>query len=103
MDFEFTELNQSLSNDVNEQDIVEKSKMAQIGKFNSIDKGNASTVFYGGIVFPREFNYDDNNSRSCTNPKCKNMDYKIRFIQEYTDIRTDVLYSHTNGPSDAGI
>ena len=99
--YNFSELNQSRSNDLNEQDIVEKSKIAQIGKFNSIDKGNAS-LFYGGIIFPSDFDYDDTNDRKCAKSKCRNMEYKIRFITDFTVQQTEAFYSHSNGPSRSG-
>ena len=93
----FSELNQSRSNEINEQDIIEKSKVAQLGQFNDIDNGNASTVFYGGIVFPKNFDYDDNHN-------APDMSYKIRFIPNtYTEYDTDTLYSHEAGPGNSGM
>ena len=96
-------MNQTESNDFNEQEIVEKSKIAQLGKFNDIDKGNSSTIFYGGIVFPSNFDYDDGSEMTCTQKNCTNMNYKIRFIQDYTVTQTDSVYSHTAGPGESGI
>ena len=92
----FAELNQSRSNELNEQDIVEKSKVAQLGQFSDIDNGNTSTVFYGGIVFPKDFEYDENHN-------VPNMNYKIRFGTSYTEYDTDKMYNHGAGPSNSGM
>ena len=92
----FTDNNQSSSTDFNEQDIVDKSKLAQLGQFNDIDNGNASTVFYGGIIFPSDFDFDDNNN-------VPNMSYTIRFGRSYTEYDTDTLYSHGIGPGNSGM
>ena len=98
---EFNE-NQTQSNDFTEDDIVEQSKIAQLGQFNDISNGNTSTIFYGGIVFPPDFNYDDEATRACTTEKCKNMEYTIRFGINYVQYETDSLYSTGAGPSSSG-
>ena len=95
--------NQTLSTDYSEDDIVEKSKIAQLGQFNDISNGNTSTLFYGGIVFPPEFNYDDETTRSCTSEKCTNMNYTIRLGVNYVQFDTDSMYSIGAGPSGSGI
>ena len=99
---EFDE-NQTLSTDYSEDDIIEKSKIAQLGQFNDISNGNTSTLFYGGIVFPPGFNYDDEATRSCTSEKCTNMNYTIRFGVNYVQYETDSMYSTGAGPSGSGI
>ena len=53
-----------------------------------IDQGNSSSVFYGGIVFPKDFDYGAD----------VDMNYKIRFIKDYTESKTNELYRNPNGP-----
>ena len=98
---EFNE-NQTQSNDFSEDEIVEQSKIAQLGQFNDISNGNTSTIFYGGIIFPPDFDYDDQESRTCTSDKCRNMKYTIRFGVNYVNYETDSLYTTGAGPSDSG-
>ena len=95
-------MNQTSSNELNENDIVDLSKVAQLGQFNDISNGNSSTIFYGGIIFPKDFDYDDEVERTCISTNCRNMSYTIRFVTAYTDFHTDKLYSHEAGPSQAG-
>ena len=97
-----TELNQSRSNELNENDIVELSKIAQLGQFNDISNGNTSTILYGGVIFPEDFDYDDEDSTTCTSPRCTNMSYTLRFTYKYVQYETDSLYSQGAGPSDSG-
>ena len=88
---------------MNENDIVKLSKIAQLGQFNDISNGNTSTIFYGGVIFPKDFDYDDETSTSCTSPSCRNMTYKLRFTYKYVQYETDSLYSQGAGPSNSGI
>ena len=94
-------LNQTASNELNEDDIIELSKIAQLGQFNDINNGNTSTIFYGGIIFPKDFDYDK-DSTSCTGSQCINMNYTIRFGVNYNQFETDTLYSKGSGPSNSG-
>ena len=87
---------------MNENDIVEKSKIAQLGQFNDISNGNTSTIFLGGIVFPKDFDYDDSESMSCNTPHCAQMSYTIRLGYKYNQPETDTLYSKGAGPSNSG-
>ena len=80
---------------MNEQDIVDLSKIAQLGQFNDIDNGNLSTAFYGGIVFPKDFDYEASG-------KAPSMDYKIRFGISYTVADTGTIYNHAAGPGTTG-
>ena len=100
--FVCTGFNQTASNDLNENDIVEKSKIAHIGQFNDISNGNTSTIFLGGIVFPKDFDYDDSESMNCNTPRCAQMSYTIRLGYKYTQPETDTLYSKGAGQSNSG-
>ena len=88
----FAGLQQTRSNEFNEDKIVEK------GKLDQLRRRHGSASFYGGIVFPTNFDYDD-VVRTCTSIRCRTMDYKIRFISEYTESRTNELYSKREGGS----
>ena len=100
--FNFSGLNQNESNDWNEEDIIQKSRIAQLGRFSDMKNGNTSTLFYGGIIFPADFDYDDVNNTKCTNSKCINMNYTIRFLPEFTSDSTGIVYNPTAGPGDTG-
>ena len=91
----FVGLNQTQSNDFNEYEIIERGKISQIKK--------SSSVFYGGIVFPKEFDYDDGGNMTCTSVRCRNMNYTIRFTKDYTESQTNQVYNHDERSSQYGM